>query len=229
MEPIVKYYEEQGQLMPKLRPYVTPMRLAVPFQKLMNKKWKKTLNEQGRVKQYNEYLEAFTSTAAGQTVLYYIADMLHKLGLSVAYEMFRLETGYDLFEESLRVQQAEQAPYMCRPGWDETLPQIIYKLADFIVYQEEFRASGDEEAICDYNIVDDIWDELKLWPAFEGHRKPVRKGRAEYDDFLSQITAPIQTSTPIKKRNKYQKIRDYSYEMTCPAPMLYRGEWFFFA
>lgn len=223
MEPITKHYEECWQLMPRLRPLVTPKELSIPFEKLMNRKWKKTLNEQGRVKPCNDYLEAFLNTD-GRVALYYIADLLHKLNLSVSYEMFRLESGYDLFEESVRVQREEQADYMERENYDAAEPQIIYKLDDIFDLHSNLKENPEQLTECNADVIDEIWDELKLWPALEGHKRPVKRGEAEYDDFLLQVANPIGNSTPVKKRTKYQKMRDYSYEMTGPAPMMYRGE-----
>lgn len=44
IEPIVKFYEEDNDLMLKLRPIVQPERILMPFNRLMEKKLRKTLD-----------------------------------------------------------------------------------------------------------------------------------------------------------------------------------------
>lgn len=224
MEPIKKYYEGSHQLMPKLRPLVVPTQLNFPFQKLMNKKWRKTLNEQGKVKLCNEYAEAFLNSGHGPASLYYVADLLHKLNLSVSFEMFKTESGYHLFEESLILQKDEMRPFFEREDYDKNVPAIIYKLGEFIDYQNHFRNNDIYVQDMADDGVNAIWEQLHLWPALEGHKRPVRRGRAEYDEFIAVLNSPIFTSTPNKKRTKYRKMRDYSQEMHCPPPRIYRGE-----
>lgn len=210
MEPIVKFYEEEDDLMPQLRPLVQPGNIMQPFNKLLEKKWKKTLNEMGHVKPANEFLEAFMSCSSGRVVIYYIADLLNKLGLSVSYELFKNETGYDLFEVSLRHQMEEQIQYMYRPGFAEGEPQIIYKLSDFIQGQNYYNKNP--ELCYDRDVVAEVWEDLNLWPAIECGKKPVKRGRAEYEDFLLNMT--MLRSTPNKKRpSKWERMRNYSNEM----------------
>lgn len=195
-QPIVKFYEEDDDLMPKLRPLVLPKNIFLPFNKLLEKKWCKTLNDKGHVKAANEFLEAFLSAPNSSVVMFYIADLFHKLGLSVSYEMFKQETGYDLFEVSLRQQIEEQMMYMCRPGYLETDPQVIYKLNDFVNGQSFYNKNP--EMCYDRDVVNEIWDDLRLWPSIDCKR-PTRRGRKEYEEFLLNVSN-LQMCQP-RKRN----------------------------
>lgn len=210
MEPIVKFYEEDDDLMPKLRILVQPQSLLNNFNKLMEKKWRKTINEMGNVRPANEFLEGFLNSASGRVVIYYIADLFNKLGLSVSYEIFKNETGYDLFEVSLRHQMDEQIQFMYRPEFADGEPMIIYKMADFVGIQEIYnRAEG---ACYDRDIIPEIWEDLNLYPSFAGNKKPVHRGRAEYEEFLLNMS--VLRSTPVKKKqSKWERMRNYSMEM----------------
>lgn len=204
MDPIVKFYEEDDDLMPKIRHLVEPDRLLMPFTKLMEKKWRKTVDEFGHVRRANDYLEAFHNSADGRVLLYYISDLLNKLGLSVSYEMFKNETGYDLFEVTMRHQMEEQIQYMYRPEFADGEPQIIFKLSDFVVGQDFYNKNPD----CNYDreVIPEIWEDLNLWPSIEPNKRPVRRGRPDYETFL--LNATTLNSTPTKKKqSKWERAR----------------------
>lgn len=211
MEPIVKFYEEDDDLMPKLRPLVQPYNMLVPFNKLLEKKWRKTLNESCHVKPANDFLEAFMDCTSGRVTLYYIADLLHKLGLSVSYEMFKNETGYDLFDVSLRHQMEEQGQVMCRPGYQDGEPQIIYKLSDFVNGQNYYNENP--ELCYDRDVVGEVWEDLNLWPGIECNKRPVKRGRADFDIFLLNMTTQRSTSPNKKRPSKWERMRNYPNEM----------------
>lgn len=118
-------------------------------------------------------------------MLWYIADLLHKLELSVSFEMFKHETGYDLFQVSLRHQMEEQMQLMGRPGYDEMEPQVIYKLNDVVNGQSYYNQNP--ELSYDRDIVNEIWDDLNLWPSIEPNRKPIRRKNSEYSAFFLNL------------------------------------------
>lgn len=198
MEPVTKYYEEEDDLMPRLRPLVLPEKICLQFNRVLDKKWKKALSESGHVKPANELLEALMSSASGRVTLYYVADLMHKLGLSVSYELFKHETGFDLFELSLRHQMEEQMQYVCRPGYVEAEPQIIYKLGDFVNGQSFYNKNP--EMCYDRDVVGEIWDDLELWPAFECNKRPTRRGRKQYEEFFLSRMAVVANGLATPQR-----------------------------
>lgn len=207
---IVKYYEEDEDLMPKLRHLVQPRNIFLSFNKIMDKKWCKTINDKGQVKPANEFLEAIMSSPSGRVAMFYVSDLLHKLGLSVSYEMFRQETGYDLFEVSLRQQMEEQMLYVCRPGYSETEPQIIYKLSDFINGQSFYNKNPEMQY--ERDVINEIWDDLRLWPSIECKR-PTRRGRKEYEDFLLNVSnfCMLQPRKRSSNRKNYLELEHHRH------------------
>lgn len=196
MDPIVKYYEDEDDIMPRLRPLILPQAIATQFSKILDKKWKKALTDRGHVRPANEFLDAFLETPSGRVVLFYVADLMHKLGLSVSYEFFRQESGFDLFQVSLRHQMEEQSQFIARPGYDETEPQIIYKLSDFVNGQSFYNKNP--ELCYDRDVVNEIWDDLHLWPAVECNRRPTRRSHSGFENVL--LNLPISRSALTKRR-----------------------------
>lgn len=203
----MKYYEDDDDLMPKLRPLVLPKNIEGPFNKLMDKKLRKTFNDQGHVRAANEFLDAFLNCTSGRVVLYYIADLMQKLGLTVSYELFKQETGFDLYQVSLRHQMEEQLPYLLRPGYIESEPQIIYKLSDFVSGQNFYNKNP--EMCYDRDIVSEVWDDLNLWPSPECTKRPTKRDYSEYEETLLKTSGPL-TVPPKRRPSRLDRPRNYA-------------------
>lgn len=155
------FYEEDSDLMVKLRPYVTGDRIDIPMSNVLSRKWYKVIDtdmpEASAVA--NPFLDAYMH-GSNAFVLLIIADVLHNLKLSVSFEMFKTETGFDPFDtDNHPWATAEINKLRCVAGGEEVtalIEPLIWSLTDL---QMNNRGTTDRN-----QVVEDVWDMLDLNP-----------------------------------------------------------------
>lgn len=155
------FYEDDSDLMVKLRPYVCGDRINIPMSNVLSRKWNKVVNtETCDARPANPLLDAFLN-GPNAFVLLIVADVLHNLKLSVSFEMFKRETGFDPFDAKNNAwATSEIAQLRCEAGPEEVtalVEPLIWVLSDIQMVTQQ--RSGRER-----NYAAETWQELGIDP-----------------------------------------------------------------
>lgn len=158
MENCKMFYEDECDLMVKLRPYVCGDRIDVPMSNVVNRKWFKVLtHDRCDARPQNPLLDAYLN-GRNAFALLIIADVLHNLKLSVSFEMFKTETGFDPFDQKNTWACAEINRLRCESGADNLtalIEPLMWKLTDLQCHSGNLSRK---------NYVSEVWKELGINP-----------------------------------------------------------------
>lgn len=196
------FYEDESDLMVKLRPYVSGDRINIPMSNVMNRKWSKVVNpETCEARAANPLLDAFLS-GRNAFVLLIVADVMHNLKLSVSFEMFKRETGFDPFDSKNNSWATAEINRLRGEAGDEDVTALIEPLMWSIM---DIQCNMPTDSNRNYN--DEIWELLGISP-----QETIANGTAttsldaqqlEYDECVRMSR---RSSTPKKKIPLYKRV-----------------------
>lgn len=214
------FYEEATDLIVKLRPYISVNRTKTPFANVILRKYEHTLNEDGTdVLHANPLLDAYLNGRKGLALLI-VADVLHNLKLTVSFEMFKRETGFDPFCPQNACWASEEINRFRSLAGDRELTALIEPLMWFL-------AESQGKTIP----IEGVWEDLGINPKMIHDLKHGAPAEPQYDDdesFKSNMNTNMNTtmntnikaSTP-KKIPLYQRVSSVVMNVNCD---LYKRE-----
>lgn len=193
------FYEDDSDLMVKLRPYVTGDRINIPMSNVLSRKWNKVVDtELCDARPANPLLDALLN-GPNAFVLLIVADVMHNLKLSVSFEMFKRETGFDPFDAKNNIwANSEISQLRCEAGDDEVtalVEPLMWILTEIQCSTQ--NCSGR-------NFVSEIWDNLGISPLDTVDRKTNSCKAVEYQE--AQRVSRRKSATPKKKIPLYKRV-----------------------
>lgn len=199
------FYEEDSDLMVKLRPYVTGDRINIPMANVLSRKWNKVVNiETGEARSANPLLDAFLNGNNGFALLL-VADILHNLKLSVSFEVFKKETGFDPFDCKNNPWAVSEINNLRSEVGDEEVTALM----DLLIWSLTDIHNNPNMRSSQRNYVGEVWEELGISPQelrCDGEQQP-----PHFEDVARKSRR--RSPTPKKKIPLYKRVT--STERAC--------------
>lgn len=199
--------------MVKLRPYVTGDRINIPMSNVLTRKWAKVVNpDTCDARPANPLLDAFLN-GPNAFALLIVADVLHNLKLSVSFEMFKQETGFDPFDaknNSWATAEINRLRCACETADDVTalIEPLVWSLTDIQCNMPKNKHR---------NYVDEIWEQLGINPedARDNLTGTIHYGQQELTEYEEGIRKSRKSTTPKKKIPLYKRVSSVDLLGSC--------------
>lgn len=200
--PLKKFYEDDNDLIVKLRRYIVENRTQTQFANVIIRKYKNALTEEHHDVLYaNPLLDAYLK-GSNAFALLIIADILHNLKLSVSYEIFTRETGFDPFDPKITDWAAKEINRLRSTAGNEDVDALVQPLVWSLQNKKDAKDTKETKNV---NYSESVWKELGVNPQML-HDMMCGIPAAKQND--ESVDRPSREQTPTCKRKipLYQRV-----------------------